>query len=149
MTFKIRNYTTGISADKSIGEIERMLADFGASHIMKEYAGDGTVRSLAFRLTEKSYKLPCNREGVFQVMFGDKRYSGRKNATKNREVQSLNTSWRLLHDWIHAQLSIVKSGQAKVDEVMLPYMWDGKRTLYESYKTGRLEIENKTDDGSR
>ena len=37
----LKNYTTGVPADRTILEIERLLADFGASAIMKNYLKDG------------------------------------------------------------------------------------------------------------
>lgn len=145
MKFKLMNYTTTITAEKSIMEIEKMLSLFGASAIMKEYLEDGRLKSLSFKLQEKGYRIPANVEGVYEVLYKDKRVSGKRNAMMNRKVNADNVSWRIIKDWLHAQLSIIASGQAQPDEVMLPYMWDGKRTLYQAYKEGRLQLENKEE----
>jgi hypothetical protein len=59
---------------------------------------------------------------------------------RNREEQAHRIAWRILKDWIHAQISIVYTGQATPDQIMLPYMYDGKRTLYEAYKDGTLQL---------
>lgn len=138
--FKLKNYTTGISAEKSVMEIEQLLSAFGASHVMKEFAGDGGAKSIAFRLDEQSYKLPANVDGVKQALYGEKKASFRRNAGTNRDEQSCRVAWRIIRDWLHAQLSVIASGQAKPDEVMLPYLWDGKRTLYTAYKNGALQL---------
>jgi hypothetical protein len=143
---KLMNRTTNINAEKTIMEIERLLAEFKASHVMKEYSSEGKVTSLSFKMEGRAYQIPANITGVFQVMFGNKRHSGRRDAMKNREEQAYKTAWRIIKDWVHAQLSIVLSGQSVPEEVLLPYLWDGKRTLFQAYKEGRLQIENKKDD---
>jgi hypothetical protein len=136
----IKNYSTGVPAEKSIGEIEKLLSMFGCDAIMKDYTGDGRVRSLAFKYQGNAYKLPINSEGVFNVMFSQKRVRHSVNAKRNREEQAYRIAWRLLKDWIHAQLSIVVSGQATPEQIMLPYMWNGKKTVYEAFKDGQLQI---------
>lgn len=146
MDFKIKNYTTGVSAEKSIFEIEQMLSLFGATHLMKELAGDGKTRIVGFRIGDKNFKLPANYEGVYKIMFGNLRDSGKKNCIKNREDQAYRITWRIIRDWLHAQLSLISSGQAQPDEIMLPYMFDGKRTLYQRYKDGVLQLEDKSEE---
>jgi len=129
---KLRNYTTSVPADRTLQQIEKLLADFGASHIMKEYM-DGKVIWIAFKINNSSYKLPANIEGVFRAIYSTDR-------TQSKMEQAYRCAWRIIKDWIHAQLSIIASGQAMPDEVLLPYLWDGKRTLYEVYKSGELQL---------
>ena len=142
----LKNYSTGVSVEKSIGEIERLLATFGCEAIMKDYTSDGRVRSLAFKYQNNAYKLPVNTEGVFNVMFGSKRIRHGVNSQRNREEQAYRVAWRILKDWIHAQLSIVVSGQATPEQIMLPYMWNGRKTVYEAFKDGQLQIGCKVED---
>jgi hypothetical protein len=139
----IKNYTTGVPAERSIGEIEKLLSMFGCNAIMKDYSGDGKVVSLAFKYQNNAYKLPINTEGVYAVIFAKKRARHGVNVMRNREEQAYRIAWRLLKDWIHAQLSIVVSGQATPEQIMLPYMWDGRRTVYEAFKNGQLQIGGK------
>ena len=142
----IKNYTTEVSAVRSIGEIELILSQFGASAIMKEFLSDGKCSSLSFKLNGKSYKIPINQEGVMKVLYKNNRRSPRVNEMRSREERAYNVSWRVIKDWVHSQLSIVFLGQAQPDEVLLPYMFDGKRTFYQAYKDGRIQIEKKDDD---
>lgn len=138
--FKLKNYTTGIAAEKSIAEIEALLAKFGATTIQKNYMSDGKVTALAFMLGDKGYKLPVNSEGVNKILTKDKRsYHSRDNRVKHEE-QAYRTAWRIIKDWLHAQLSIIASGQAQPDQVLLPYQYDGTQTLYERYKNNQLSI---------
>jgi hypothetical protein len=134
---KLINYTTSVSADKSIIEIEKILSQFGASAVMKEFRTDGRIICLSFKLDGKGYKIPLNSEGVETVMY-------KKGAKKeSQQLQAYRVACRIIKDWIHAQLSLIISGQAQPDQVLLPYLWDGKRTLYEAYRDGKLQIENK------
>ena len=50
-----------------------------------------------------------------------------------------------MKDWVHSQLSVIASGQAQPEEVLLPFMWDGKRTLYQAFKENRLKIDNRAN----
>ena len=145
MDFRLKNYTTGVSAIRSIAEIEVLLASFGASAVLKEFLSDGTVQSLSFKFKDKGYKLPANVEGVFNVMYEEKKQSHRRDVAVNRVKQAYNTAWRIIRDWVNAQLSIIASGQAQPEEVLLPYLWDGKRTLYQAYKDGGLKIAASKD----
>ena len=142
---KIKNFSTGVAANKSIAEIEKILTDFGAEAIMKSYTGDGKVKSLAFKYQNNAYMLPSNVDGVYQVMFANKKTYRKVNANKNREEQEYRIAWRLLKDWIHAQISIVYSGQATPDQIMLPYMYNGQKTVYEMYKAGKLQLQEAKD----
>lgn len=44
-----------------------------------------------------------------------------------------------VRDWVLAQMALVESCDAAVDEVFLPYMTDNSgKTLYQMYSAGRL-----------
>lgn len=136
--FNIKNYTTDVPAERSISEIEKILASFGASAIIKEFNPDGKVSSLLFRIENESFKLPANTDGVKEILFKGKGGQHRKDYKKSREAAADRVSWRIIKDWIHAQLSLIASGQAHPHEVFLPYMFDGKKTLYQTFVEGRL-----------
>ena len=132
---KIKNYTTTVSAEKSIHEIEKILSQFGATHVMKTYSGEQVI-ALAFRYNEQGFQLPANIEKVEATMFGD-------DSTKRQKEQAQRTAWRLIKDWVYSQISIILVGQAEMKEVFLPYLWNGKRTLYQAHKEGLLELEHR------
>lgn len=134
-TFKLKNYTTSVPAVKSLTEIEKLLVDFGASAIMKEYEKE-KISSISFKLNNNGFKLPANVEGVFRSM------SNPRNRTDAKLEQAERVAWRIIKDWLHAQLSIVASGQAQPEQVLLPYLYDGKQTLYEKFKAGGLALES-------
>jgi len=135
----ILNYTTSIQAQKTAGEIQGILAMKGAHSIAIDYE-EGQPAALTFRLNirgqEISFRLPCNWRGVEQTMRRDKKCPQRfKNSEQARRV-----AWRIVKDWVEAQLAIIESGQAEVAEVFLPYAVTGN---------GETLIQRMTQDPSR
>jgi hypothetical protein len=106
---------------------------------MKDYLSDGKVSSIAFRLNGRGFKLPNNKTGVFNILFKNK--SQRVNSTKEREERAYRVSWRILREWIHAQLSLIASGQAEPEQALLPYLWDGRQSFYDRVKRTKFQLE--------
>jgi hypothetical protein len=119
------------------------LSKFGADTIMKNYLSDGTCVALSFKLNGKGFKLPANQEGVYAVLY--KREGHQKNQMQNRRARAYNVSWRIIKDWLHAQLSLITSGQAQAEQVLLPFWFNGKQTLYEMFKNGTLQLGESSD----
>jgi DNA-binding winged helix-turn-helix (wHTH) protein len=92
---KIKNYTTTIDAAKSIFEIEKMLSDSKATHIMKTYRGDGKIEALFFNISNVGYKLPANVEKVKVALKNSKSCSYSK-----LDDQSERVAWRVIRDWL-------------------------------------------------
>ena len=136
--FNIKNYTTDVPADRSILEIEKLLTLFGAIAIIKEYTPEGRVHSLSFRLQDESFRLPANVKGVKEILYKGTRSHHSSDGEKRREDRSERVAWRIIKDWTHAQLSLIASGQAHALEIFLPYMFDGKTTLYQKFMEGKL-----------
>jgi hypothetical protein len=132
--FKLKNYTTEVGATQSLQEIEKLLISFGASAIMKEYI-NGKISSISFKLKENGFKLPATVEGVYNTM------PNPRNRSDAKLLKAERIAWRIIKDWLHAQLSIVKSGQAEPEQVLLPYLFDGKQTLYDRFRKGGLKLE--------
>ena len=142
---KLKNYTTRVPAAQSITEIEKILVQFGADKIMKDYREDGTINCLIFSLRGIGYKLPANVEKVYVVIT-----KGRKIISKaSYEKQAERVAWRVLKDWVAAQLSLIEIGQAEWDQVLLPYAFNGEKTLYEIAKERRNGIAGLLGDSSK
>ncbi len=126
------NYTTKIEAEQTIGEIQKMLSKHGVTAMMTEYDGPH-VSAVSFQMKPNgkvmAYKLPCNWRSVLQV-FKDQNISMKHPG--GREVQAIRTAWRVIKDWIEAQLALVEINMATIPQIFLPYtmMKDG-RTLSE------------------
>ena len=121
---KLKNYTSGISVERSVAEIEQLLAEAGASHIGKTYEnGELFGFNFQFSVTGRPliFKLPCRAEMVAKVLKRQYRRP-RAGTFKKIEEQSRRTAWKLLLDWTSIQISMIKLEQAKAEEIFLPYL---------------------------
>jgi hypothetical protein len=55
--------------------------------------------------------------------------------------QALRVSWRILKDWVEAQIAIVETKMVQIEQVFLPYaiMPDG-RMLYERVRDAQFRL---------
>lgn len=131
----ILNYTTKVDSTKTIGEITGCLVKHGATKIVSDYE-DGIPVSVMFSIsmpngTPVFYSLPANYNGVLKAMEKSKSVS-RSLCTKE---QAIRVSWRILKDWIEAQMAIVEAELADMAEVFLPYaVTKNGNTLYTELK---------------
>lgn len=125
------NYTTKIDVEKTIGEIQKCLAAHGASRILVDYE-DNYVKAISFQLTfdgkAVGFKLPSDWNPVLEVMKEDRKVP---RALCTRE-QAVRVAWRIVKDWVLAQMAIVDTRMVQISEVFLAYAVtkDG-RTLFE------------------
>ena len=124
----IKNYTTGVSAVQTVGEIQGLLAAHGARKVMMDYSDTGKVEAVTFGLMLNGkmagFKIDAKPEGVIRVM--------KKDRKKCDEDQAERIAWRNVKDWIAAQLAIVETEQATMEQVFLPYLLDQENnTLYQ------------------
>lgn len=136
MRYHIMNYTSTVPAEKSILDIERLLWSAGATKIAKDANSDGQVTAFIFALPvgEQTlpFRLPCDVEKVYNALMAEHRRSRYHTETQKRvRAQAERVAWRILLDWTKAQITMVKLQQVKVEEVFLPYMWNGKQTLFQ------------------
>lgn len=127
------NYTTKIDADKTASEISKMLSLAGASAVMTEYdQKDAYVSALSFKMTvgdqQIGFKLPCDWKPVLALLEKDSKVP---RHARTRE-QAVRVAWRIVKDWVEAQLALIQTKMVTTQQVFLPYaiMRDG-RTLSE------------------
>lgn len=117
----ILNYTTSINAEKTCSEIQRLLASSGASQVLTEYDPEQVLCAISFRLLHNdvmvTFRLPANIDRIYVVLQRDSKVPRKY---KSRE-QAARVGWRIIKDWIEAQLAIVEAEQAEMIEVFLPY----------------------------
>src|SRR5688572_12271165 len=120
------NYTTTIKAEKTVGEIQAILAKFGATRIVLDYERSN-VASISFQIMHRGmalvFILPANSRGVHKAL-----NKKRIESKYKKEEHAYNVSWRIIKIWIEGQLALVESEQADLATVMLPYsvMQNGK-----------------------
>jgi hypothetical protein len=136
----IRNHTSTVPVERSISAIEKLLVEAGATHISKFYEGaklDGILFQLPVNGIPLTFKLPSKPESVAKVMAeGVKR--PRRGTLVRIDEQAQRTAWKLLHDWVHVQVSMVIMEQAEAIQVFLPYTYNPKngQTFFERLKDG-------------
>lgn len=136
----ILNYTTQIDTHKTAGEIQLMLAASGALAVMCEFEGKD-VAAISFRADLNgqilSFRLPINCEGVYRNLKANRNIRSRY---KNMD-QAKRTAWRIVKDWIAAQLALVEAEQAELSEVFFPYLQDNTGvTVYNKIRAGNLKL---------
>lgn len=138
----IKNYTTTKDAFESVGEIQAMLARRGAQRLMIEYGPDQRVVSVSFTISTpggiQAVRLPSNVDATLEVLRRQKKTNSKVIATYD---QAERVSWRILRDWLDAQLAILETEMVTIDQVLLPYFVDRSgRSVYELYGSGQLMI---------
>lgn len=137
---KIKNFSTSISVEKTIAEIEKMLSKYGATKIMKEYDEFGNPTRLFFAIMtehgEMPVKLPVNTDkvlDVFKIQVSDGKLPRKFWGGEWAVEQANRVGWRIIKDWLDAQLTVLQIEMVKVKELFLPYAYDARsdQTLFQ------------------
>jgi poly(3-hydroxybutyrate) depolymerase len=135
----ILNYTTKVQAKRSISQIMDALARAGARGITVEYEG-GQPIGLSFwidtAIGQREFALPANIAGVHRRL-NEARITWRYQT----EEHARSVAWRILKDWVEAQLAVIDAGLVTLDEVLLPYMLtSGGQTAYQAFAARQLML---------
>ncbi len=139
----ILNYTTSIDSEKSISEIQKCLVKHGAHKIVTDYL-HGSPSSVTFCLTLNGnmvgFTLPANYSGVLKAMKNDRKVPN----SKCTDEQAQRVAWRIIKDWVEAQMAIVEAQLADMAEVFLPYaITKNGTTLYKEVQgNGMLMLQS-------
>lgn len=142
MTAAPLNYTTTISVEKTIGEMQAMLSRAGASRVSVDY-DEGHPTAVTFMLStphgDRFFTLPVDVEAMHRNLIAAHRSGQARSLSKavaNSVEQAERVAWRVVKDWLAAQLTLVAAKMASLDQVMLPYLHvaDDGQTLYQSYR---------------
>jgi hypothetical protein len=140
--------STGISAERTAGEITSLLVTAGARHIAMEYADGGKVVGMNFVLMigglPYPFKLPVRTEAVCKIFKNRRVQTAKWRADqfedRDRE-QAERVAWRQLLRWVQAQLAMVDAGMAQTREVFAPYLLDPSgKTLFEFLEETRFKV---------
>lgn len=138
------NYTTDVPASRSIQHVQQLLVKGGARSVMAAYDEHGVPTGIAFQIVTpfgpRSFTLPVNTESVHKVLAKDRHRDMRPSYRTQEHAERV--AWRILKDWIEAQLALIASEMVSFEQVMLPYMHAevGGRTVYELYRDQQLAL---------
>lgn len=136
MKNKIANYSTEVPSDKSVSEIHRMLSGV-ATAVMVDYE-NGEAASISFRIDkirengggrlQLGFRLPCDWKRTLKVMHSNRTIPPRLKSPQ----QARRVAWRIVRDWLRAQLSLIEIDQVDTEQALLPYaITPSGETLYE------------------
>ena len=132
------NYTTKVDVYATIGAVQGQLVKHGAKKIMQDYDDEGHITALSFMVETptgpRGIRLPANVEAVHAVL-------SRQKVKCDRE-QAERVAWRIVKDWVEAQMAILESEMVQMDEIFLPYMLSSSgQTVFEAYRKNQLALE--------
>lgn len=143
MPDRLLNYTTKVPPDRTASEIISMLAGKGATQIMMDFGENAQPVGLKWRVeTAKgslAFGLPIRTEAVFDVLTKQRVLPSNPDA---RRQQAERTAWRIVKEWIAAQMALIETEMVVMEEVFLPYMLtDDQTTLYQAMLVeGRVKM---------
>lgn len=135
------NYTTSVPADKTAHDILGLLAKKGAKAVLIEYDAGGSVVAVSFKVDTPHgslpIRLPIDVEACQKVLY--RQYTQRTGVTY-RQTQmdhARKVAWRIVKDWLEAQIAILDTEMVKMEQIFLPYMQvSPDKTLYEHMVEG-------------
>lgn len=152
----LKNYTSDVPVSRTLDRIEKVLIRCGVARISKDYGANGEVIAVQFVIQpgdgapEMTVRLPADKEKALNALWldyvdgdtldktGDRlmySYSQRKKKSKKDFTeQAERTAWKIIQDWVEVQMSMIQLNQAEYREVFMPYIWDGKNTIFQKVK---------------
>ena len=132
------NYTTKVNVYTTLGEIQSQLVKHGAKKIMQDYDDNGHISALTFQIDTpaglRAIRLPANVDAVRKVLA--------KLKVKCDREQEERVAWRIVKDWVEAQMAILESEMVQMDEIFLPYMVNNSgQTLFQAYRNNQILLE--------
>lgn len=140
----ILNYTTTIDAFKTVSEIEYILVKHKAKSVMKNYEGE-SISGLSFLVDtgaiQVPIRLPVKVDECLEVLKREKKNSPKSNIKATRE-QAERVAWRILKDWVEAQMALLDIEMVRLEEIFLPYIeMQNGQTIYEQLEKKQFLLE--------
>ena len=101
--------TTRIEPPQTVGEIQKILGQYGASAIRTDYEA-GEVIAVSFTIKINSdqipFRLPCRWEAIKMIFESRRsRRSHRGRPSGDLTIQAKRVAWRQILRWVEAQLA--------------------------------------------
>ncbi len=148
------DYTTTVPVSRTISQIQAKLVEHGARAVMMEYDDQGRIKALAFKVKmpngELPIRLPIDATATLKVL--QRQYAGREIPGRYaNEEHAYRVAWRIIKDWVEAQMSLLETEMVKMEEIFLPYVITRSgQTLYQVMAEKRFLLGSGEDsDASR
>ena len=141
----LKNYTSKQPASRSIEYIERKLVQQGATQILKTYGPDGRLSAICFSMmiggVEMSFKVPAKVQACEEVLYANLSPRAKPETKAKIPKQAERTAWKIVQDWVEAQMAMIELAQVDIMEVFMPYLYDGStgQTFFEKMKVSKYK----------
>lgn len=145
---RIKNYSTDVPVERTITEIEKLLTKQGAKRILKEYDGSGALTGLAFTIGtahgEMPVKMPVQIQQIRQTLRNHVDAGLLPPKFKQdpwAKEQAARVGWRIIRDWLDAQLTLINVEMVKVEQIFLPYVYSDrlKKTVFDIFEERKFQ----------
>jgi hypothetical protein len=139
MSKAILGYTTSVPVGRTVGQIQSMLAEAGATAVMIDYV-DKEPSAICFVIDRVgvpvSVRMPSRVGHVAKAL---RRPGVPCHARRPEQVKRI--AWRILFRWVEVQCAMVELEQADMLEVFLPYVvTENGSTVYSRLISGDVPL---------
>jgi len=119
------NYTSKVPASRTVAQVQAKLVEHGARQAIMEWDDKGRVVALSFSVKTPNgdipIRLPIDAVAILRVLQrqADNREIPRQYAN---EDHAYRVAWRIIKDWVEAQLSLLQTEMVQLQEIFLPYI---------------------------
>jgi hypothetical protein len=139
-----KNYTTSVAAMQTASECLALLVKHDARQVSIDLDG-GEPTGLSFIMKTawgpRQFALPVNVAGTRKKLAQEcSRPSSPVQPRHTTPEHARRVAWRVMKDWLDAQLAITAAGLAELTEIMLPWMRvDSGHTIWQAYQEHELK----------
>lgn len=143
----IKNYTSTVPASTSIGKIQKVLVELGATDISMKYDQVTKIlMAISFRIVITGqipmfFQLPAKVGPCFEVLWKDVKRP-QPDTKKRIFEQAERTAWKIVSDWVEIQAAMILLEQAEPLQIFLPYVYDPSKdiTFYDRLKENKFKL---------
>ena len=119
------DYTTSVPVSRTVAQVQAKLVEHGARAVMMEYDDQGRIKALAFKVklpnSELPIRLPIDAAATLKVL--QRQHSNGEIPTRySSEEHAYRVAWRIIKDWVEAQMSLLETEMVRMEEIFLPYV---------------------------
>jgi len=129
------DYTSKVPVSRTVAQVQAILVEHGARAVMMEYDDRGRITALAFNIKmpnrDLPIRLPIDAAATLRVL--QRQVDNREiPARYAKEEHAYRVAWRIIKDWVEAQMSLLETEMVKMEEIFLPYViTPGGQTIYQ------------------
>jgi len=140
----LKDYSTKISVHTTIGEIQGLLAKARVKHLMTSFDDSGNPTAVTFmvptRHGDQGFRLPANVDRV-HLLLSQQHSTGQIDRRFSTREQAARVAWRVIRDWLAAQVALIEMEMVELETIMLPYlMVDRDHTMAELMEATHYQL---------